>query len=184
VQSTQTMDTGEVAAPTRLRIAGLSRRALPWALFLLALAAAGAFAYLWQTSVRSEAASSELRTEARGFVVALTTFGSETIEDDVERIRSFATGSFAEEVDELFGPETITAIEKAEATSTGRVEEIFVQNVDAKSASVFAVVSEEVTNKNMDGPRTDIVRIEVGLVRLNDAWKINRVELFQTQANP
>ena len=184
MQSTQTMETAEVAAPDRLRLIRVNRRALPWALFLLALVAAGAFAYMWQTSVRSEADVAELRTEARRFVVALTSFGSETIQSDVERIRSFAAGSFAEEVDELFGPETTAAIEKADATSTGRVEEIFVQDMDEKSASVFAVVGEEVSNKNMAGPRTDIVRMEVGLVRLGEQWKVDRVDLYQTQANP
>jgi hypothetical protein len=185
VQSTQTIDRTEAAAPVgRLGLHSVARGALPWILFLLALAAAGTFAYLWQTSVGSQAAESELRSQARRFVLALTNFGSKTIEDDVDEIRSFASGSFAKEVDELFGQETIAAIKKAEATSTGRVEKIFVQEIDGRSASVFAVVSEEVSNKNITEPRTDIVRMEVGLVRLNEQWKIDRVELFQTPANP
>jgi hypothetical protein len=184
VQSTQTIDRTEAAPVGRLGLHSVARGALPWILLLLALAAAGTFAYLWQTSVGSHAAESELRSEARRFVLALTNFGSKTIEDDVDDIRSFASGSFAKEVDELFGKETIAAIKKAEATSIGRVEKIFVQDIDARSASVFAVVSEEVRNKNITEPRTDIVRMEVGLVRLNEQWKIDRVELFQTPANP
>ena len=181
--STQTIERTD-AGPERLRFAWINRRAVPWALFLVALAAAGVFLFLWQSAMGTDAAASELRAEARRFVLALTNFGSETIEGDVEEIRSYAAGSFAEEVDELFGKETIAAIEKAEATSTGRVEEIFVQDVDGNSASVFAVVTEEVRNKNMGEPRTDIVRMEVGLVRLGDRWKIDRVELFQTPVNP
>jgi hypothetical protein len=114
----------------------------------------------------------------------MTNFGSDTIERDVEEIRSFATGTFASEVDELFGTQTIAAIKEAEATSTGRVEKIFVQELDADSSSVFAVVSEEVANKNMAEPRADVIRMEISLVRQDEQWKINRIDLFQTQANP
>jgi Mce-associated membrane protein len=184
MQSTQTMEKTKAAAPERLRLGLATRGALPWALFVMALSAAGIFAYMWQSSIGSEAAESELRAEARRFVLALTNFGSDTIESDVEGIRSHAAGSFADEVDELFGTETIAAIKKADATSTGSVEKIFVQEMDENSASVFAVVSEEVSNKNIAEPRTDIVRMELGLAKLGDRWKIDRVELFQTPANP
>jgi len=186
VQSTQVVERTEVtgAEAHGVRVAGIGRRSLPWALFVVAVAAAGVFFYLWQSEVGSETDTSALRAEARRFVLALTNFGSETIEGDVDRIRSFAAGSFADEVDELFGTETIAAIEKAEATSTGRVEEIFVQEMEPGSASVFAVVVEEVRNRNLTEPRTDVVRMEIGLVRLDDSWKIDRVDLFQTPANP
>ena len=186
MQSTQVVERNEVsgAEARSLQVAGTGRRTLPWALFVVAVAAAGVFWYLWQSEVGSETDTSALRADARRFVLALTNFSSETIEGDVGRIRSFAAGSFANEVDELFGSETIAAIEKAEATSTGRVEEIFVQEMDQDSASVFAVVIEEVRNRNMTEPRTDVVRMEVGLVRLGDSWKIDRVDLFQTPATP
>jgi hypothetical protein len=184
VQSTQVVEQTEGTRADGVPLTGIPRRTLPWALFLVAVAAAGVFAYLWQSAVGSEADTSALRAEARRFVLALTNFGSETIERDVDRIRSFAAGPFADEVDELFGAEIIAAIETAEATSTGHVEEIFVQEMEGNSASVFAVVSEEVRNKNMTEPRTDVVRMEIGLIRLHDWWKIDRVNLFQTQANP
>ena len=186
MQTTQVAERTEAteAKSPGIRVAGLGRRTLPWTLVVVAVVAAGAFWSLWQSEVRSGTDTSALRAEARRFVLALTNFGSETIEDDVDRIRSFAAGSFADEVDGLFGTETIAAIEKAEATSTGRVEEIFVQEMDEHSASVFAVVVEEVRNRNMTDPRTEVVRMEVGLVRINDSWRIDRVELFQTPAGP
>ena len=190
MQPTDTIERVELSKDRRVELSkdrrvgpalgsGLRAR-LPWLLLVLALAAAGAFAYLWQTAAGSAQAESELRAEARRFVLALTNFGSETIEDDVDEIRSFASGPFADEVDELFGNATIAAIRKAEAASTGRVEEIFVQEMDGGSASVFAVVRGEVANKNIAEPRTDVVRMEVGLVRSGERWKVERVELFQS----
>ncbi|MPZ69888.1 MAG: hypothetical protein GEU71_10190 [Actinobacteria bacterium] len=154
-------------------------RALPWTLFVLALAAAVTFAVLWQTS-GEDAGREELEDQAERFVLALTNFSSETIDADVEEIRSFATGTFEDQVNELFSEETVAAIKEAEATSTGTLEALFVQSMSDEDASVFAVLSEEITNQSLDEPRSDIVRMEVGLVKTGGGWKVDSVELFQS----
>ena len=157
-----------------------SGRALPWTLFVLALAAAVTFGVLWQTSSGEDAERKELEDRAESFVLALTNFSSDTIDADVEAIRSFATGAFEDQVNELFSEETIAAIEQAEATSTGTLEALFVQSMTDEDASVFAVLSEEITNQTLDEPRSDIVRMEVGLVKTGEGWKVDSVELFQS----
>src|SRR5918996_1713476 len=82
---------------------------LPWVLVAVAVAGAAAFAVLWQGAEAEQRAENELRDRARAFVLALTNFSSDSIQADVEEIRSFATGRFAEEVDTLFGEQTIAA---------------------------------------------------------------------------
>lgn len=155
-------------------------RVLPWALLAPALVAAVAFAVLWQRAEGAQRAEGQLRDRAREFVLALTDFSSESIESDVDDIRSFATGRFAEEVDQLFSDETIAAIEEAEATSRAEVQEVFVQSMGSESASVFVVVSEEVTNKTLDEPEPGLIRLEIEMVKSASAWKVEDVRLFQS----
>lgn len=155
-------------------------RALPWVLFVLALAAAITFALLWQTSDGDDSGKKELEDRAESFVLALTNFSSATIEADVEEIRSYATGAFEEQVNDLFSEDTVAAIKDAEATSTATLEALFVQSMSEDSATVFAVLREEITNLTLDEPRSDIVRMEVGLVKTEGGWMVDSVELFQS----
>lgn len=155
-------------------------RALPWGLSAVAAAGLVTLAILWQGQ-RSEAVRrEEVRETTRGFAEALTTFSAETIERDVAEIRSYAVGGFADEVEETFGPDRVQAIRESEARSVGRVQDVFVQSVEGPSASAFAVVEETVVNQAQAAPRTDVLRMEVGLIRTEDGWKVESVELLQS----
>ena len=153
---------------------------LPWILVAVAVAGAAAFAVLWQGAEAEHRAENELRDRARAFVLALTNFSSDSIQADVDEIRSFATCRFAEEVDTLFGEQTIAAIEEAEAASRSEVQELFVQSMGSESASVFAVVSEEITNRSLEEPQPGVIRLEVELLKTGSGWKIEGVQLFQS----
>lgn len=153
---------------------------LPWLLLVVAVLAAGAFAQLWQRAESAQDRELELRHRARGFVLALTNFSSGSIESDVDEIRSYATGRFAEEVDTLFSDQTIDAIERAKASSSSDVEDLLVQSMGAERASVFAVVSEEVTNEALQEPQLGVIRLEVDLLKTDAGWKVEGVQLFQS----
>lgn len=159
---------------------GRPRAMLPWILFVAALLAAGAFAALWQRAEGVQDQERELRARTRAFVLALTNFSSESIQSDVDEIRSYATGRFAEEVDTLFSNQTIDAIERAKASSSSDVRELFVQSMGPDSASVFAVMSEEVTNASLQEPQRGVIRLEVELLKTASGWKVEAVQLFQS----
>lgn len=161
-----------------------SGRALPWALFAVAAAAAITFGVLWNAARTQDARRAELTETAREFVVALTNFSSSTITDDVGELRSFAHGRFEDEIDSLFSDETVAVIERVEATSESEIEAIFVQRLDDTSGSVFAVASVTIDNTGIDNPRTDIVRMEIGFVAAGDEWRVDSVELFQSPGAP
>lgn len=162
------------------RLRGLPWRSLlPWILFALALLAAATFAFLWQQAVAEERERDEVRAAARDFVLALTNFSAQTIEEDTQRIRSFAVGDFEREAEAFFGAEAIAAIRESEAASSGQIDELFVQGMSEDEASVFAVVSETVTNRALEEPRTDTLRLEVGMIRTRNGWRVNSVDVFQ-----
>jgi Mce-associated membrane protein len=134
---------------------------------------------MWQEGETREGERAEVEAAAEGFVTALTNFSADTIEADATEIKSFAVGDFAEEVETFFGAEAIAAIKEAQAESTGEIESIFIQDISEDQASVFGVVSETVTNSTLTDPRSDVLRLEIGMIRTAAEWKVNRVDVFQ-----
>ena len=155
-------------------------RHIAWFLFGLALIAAGVFAALW-LDLRTEADErAELEQQTERFVLALTNFSADTIDQDVAEIKGFAVGDFAEEADVFFGKEAIDAIKTADARSEGEIESIYVQSLEGDTASVFAVVSETVINSDLAEPRTDVLRMNVDLVESESGWRVTNVDVLQS----
>src|SRR5918996_6486699 len=71
-------------------------------------------------------------------------------------------------------------IEEAEAASRSEVQELFVQSMGSESASVFAVVGEELTNRSLEEPQPGVIRLEVELLKTGSGWKVEGVQLFQS----
>lgn len=139
-----------------------------------------AFGALYLQDQQAEAQRDEVEDVARAFVLDLTNFSYETIEEDAAEIKAFATGDFENEVDAFFGEQAIEAIEASEAASSGRIESLFVQSLDEDQASVFVVVEETITNSGLGEAQTDILRLEAGLLKVGDEWKVDRVDIFQS----
>lgn len=156
-------------------------RGFPWVLFGLALGAAVTFALLWTFDVgTAEGRQTEVRDTARRFLLALTNFSAQRIEDDVEEIRAFGVGQFAEEVEQTFSEERLAAIRENQVVSTGRVESVFVQSLEGSTASVFAVVNETIVNASLTAPRADVLRVELEMIETPDGWKVSTVEILQS----
>lgn len=153
---------------------------VPWAAFALAVAAAVTFGVLWQQGVAEEDQRDEVTEVARSFVSALTNFSAATIDVDATEIKSYAVGDFKEEVETFFGAEAIAALKEAEAESTGEIQALFLQSLDEEEASVFGVVEQSIANNSLNEPRTDTLRLEVGLIETSEGWKVNRVDIFQS----
>jgi hypothetical protein len=155
-------------------------RWLPWILLVIAMGIAATFAYLWwqhESEARTKEEVEEVSTE---FLNALTDFSADTIEQDVEEIKSYAVGNFADEVDTFFGPDGIELIKEAEATSEGDVQAVYVQSLGEGTASVFALVNETITNVDVSDPATDKLRVEIELIETkDDGWKVQAVQVLQ-----
>lgn len=91
-------------------------------------------------------------------------------------------GAFAAEVDETFSAERLEAIRANRAESRGQVRTVFVQRLEGDSATAFGVVDETVINSASPEPRTDVLRVELGLIQTTEAWKVDRVEILQSPA--
>jgi hypothetical protein len=151
----------------------------PWVLFAVAFVTAAVFAWLWYQGRGSDSGQPQVKQTATEFVVALTNFRAETIDQDVARIKGFAVGDFASQVDQVFGPNFFQQAKKAKVVSTGRIRSVFVQSLSGGSASVFAVVDETFQNAT-ESPRTEVVRFNIMLIDTKDGWKVESVELLQS----
>lgn len=153
---------------------------VPWILFFVAAVAAVTLGALLLQQRSEDDLRVEARETARSFATALTNFSHETIDQDAQEIRSFAVGAFEQEVDAFFGPDAVAAIKEAAATSTGEIVALFVQSLEDDEASVFAVVEVTIANSATDEPQTDLLRMELGMIRTGGRWKVGRVDLFQS----
>ena len=155
-------------------------RILPWTLFVLAVGAGGYAGWLWQQGEMQERREREVLAVARDFLTTITNFQADTIDQDVEEIRAFAVGNFADEVGEFFGQENVDRIKEAEAVSVGRIESVYLQSLSGDTASVFGVVNEVVTNNTSPTAQTEVVRFNVDMIETASGWKISDVEILQT----
>jgi len=158
----------------------LRARALPWMLAVLSLASAGTFGLLWQRSQAAEHRRTEVTATADRFLAALTNFRGTTIHADVARIRGFAVGDFASQVDQFFGPTTTQAIQRANAASTSHVRSVFVESLSGSTATVFGVVDESVTSTASPAPRAEVLRLEIGMIETSTGWKVDHVDILQS----
>lgn len=174
---------GVVRAPRAIGrgvTAAFRSRILPWSLLVLALVGAGFLAQQWRQEQQEQDRGKVVLAVARDFMSALTNFQATTIERDVNRIRSYAVGDFADQVDTFFDQEAVDGIKEAEARSVGQVSSVFVQSLSGATASVFGVVNQIVTNQTSPTPTRDVVRLDVQMIQTAAGWKVSRVEILQS----
>jgi hypothetical protein len=167
-----------VGTPRAGRGKGLLR-ALPWALFVLALAAAVVFAIAWRGVQSREHQRTEVASIATQFLQALTNFGGPTIDRDVAEIRSYAIGDFANQVATFFDDATVSALRSANAVSVGHVESVFIESLSGDTAEAFGVVNETLSNAKT-AAHPEVLRVDVEMVMTPSGWKVDRVTLLQS----
>jgi len=157
-----------------------SSRALPWALAAVFLVTALAGWWLVRDARLKDTRSAAVQSTTTNFLTALSTFSAQTIEGDVQRIRSYAVGDFATQVQQTFSSARIAQIKSAKVASQGAVQSVFTESISGSQATVFGVVDENISNASNQTPRADVLRVEVGLIETTDGWKVNSVNILQS----
>jgi hypothetical protein len=166
---------------------GRFRRNLSWGLFTVAVVLALVFALLWRGAVSdrdrlagAETEKADVTRTATAFLEALTNFKGATIDDDVARIRSFAVGDFAGQLETFFDADAREALRKAQAESTGDVQAVFIQSLSGEDASVFGTVQETLVNTSTTTPRTQLVLVDIQMIHTDAGWKVSKVDILQS----
>jgi hypothetical protein len=137
------------------------------------------FATLWLLEVRSDRQADRAEDTARDFVVALTNFDGDTINEDFDRIESYATDDFVEDLDRFFDAETRQALATVQASSRGQIRHIYMQSFDDGRARFFAVVDQTIANSKLPAPQSDELRLEFGLRQVNGNWRVYDLRVLQ-----
>jgi Mce-associated membrane protein len=154
------------------------RRWVLGALVGLLLAAVVAESVLLFRGSAAERARSEVRDLASRFLAALTTYNTETLAAQRERVLAMATGRFRSDYDQLTGQAFLSALRERQADSRGRVLRVAVTAVGEETAQALGLVEVSITNKDLPAPRVERNLIELSLVRTTRGWRVDAVSVL------
>lgn len=137
------------------------------------------FATLWLLEVRADRQAEGAEDTARDFVIALTNFDGDTINEDFDRIESYATDDFVEDLDRFFDAETRQALATVKASSRGQIRHLYLQSFDDGRARFFAVVDQTIANSKLPAPQSDELRLEFGLRQAKGNWRVYDLRVLQ-----
>jgi Mce-associated membrane protein len=150
-------------------------------LFVAVLGIAGTvFFYVrWKDLDDQAAQRDEVEDSAQEFLQALFTWDGTTIDDDFDRILSYATGDFEQEAQSTFNDDEIRqSLRENRAGSRADELDTFVRSINGDEARVFAVVDQTAANQEFPEGRSDTVRIEIGMTREDGEWKVFDVNVL------
>jgi Mce-associated membrane protein len=190
----QNADTGTEPYVVVTEGAGRRRRAstgIPrWLVGALAVIAGLGVAFaivfgIWWNGMRVQAANrSAAEATAKNFLIALTNFDSKSVNADFRRITSYATGDFAKQAQQFFGPQIRQQLEATQAQSRGEISSIYVQSASSNNASVYAVVDQTIVNRNFNAPQADELRIVLTMNKGGAGWRVGEVTVLQAPSTP
>jgi hypothetical protein len=143
------------------------------------MALALTFGILWNGKRVQDNNRAAAQHTAQNFLIALTNFDSKTINSDFKRITSYATGNFANQATQFFGPQIRQQLQVAQAQSRGEISSIYVQSASSNRASVYAVVDQTIVNKSFNAPQADELRVVLTMNKVSGGWRVGDVTVLQ-----
>jgi hypothetical protein len=139
---------------------------------------------IWWNGMRVQADNrAAAQHTAQNFLVSLTNFDSRTVNADFKRITSYATGDFAKQAQQFFGPQIRQQLQATQAQSRGEISSIYVQSASANNASVYAVVDQTIVNRNFNAPQADELRVVLTMNKVSAGWRVGEVTVLQAPAS-
>lgn len=160
---------------------------LPWILAIIGLVGTVGFGLAWRaessssdgaTAASQVGVDSEMAQAARGFAESLTNFDGATIDRDFDRITARSAGEFRSQADQFFSTEVRAELKEAQASSRGEIRSAYVQTDEGDRGTVFVVVDQTIANNRSPQPQSDTLRMELGMVRRDGEWKVERVAVL------
>jgi Mce-associated membrane protein len=152
-------------------------------LAILGLAGTLLFGFAWNSERSEDNAEASMKTSASDFLVALFDFDGRTIDEDFDNVLSYATGDFADQAEAQFADDdTRAALREVQASSRVEVRDLFVQSFDGDSGRVFAVVDQTIANNQFPQPRSDQVRLEISMRKVDGEWKVSALDVLEAPA--
>ena len=124
---------------------------------------------------QDEKRNSEVLDVTREVVAGLVSLDYRRSKADLDRIKSVATGSFQQQIEQL-ATSFEQVLSSGEVLSTGSVKEAGIITADDDAAQVLAAVSSIVKNTEAPDGQQRVYRMKVDLTAADHAWKVSNVE--------
>ncbi|MFC0081095.1 hypothetical protein ACFFRE_02835 [Aciditerrimonas ferrireducens] len=147
---------------------------------LCALAAIG-FGLAWANLEGTQQATSQVEAVSRAFVLDLTNLTPQTVDQRITDLLAASTGSFANQARSFFdsgNPPVRDALISAKAVEQGQIRSLAVEQVNGSTASSFAVVDVSYTNDKLSSPQSDVLRLQLDLVKTAAGWRVSNVTVL------
>ena len=121
----------------------------------------------------------EVEETAEKFAVALSSYDYRRLDRDLRNVREMGVGNFRYQYQQILGGDAFqTALRQNEAVATARVlKGPYLAELSDDEARTFTVLAQTVRGKAPAQPQTRNVRVESILVRTDDGWKVDWVEI-------
>lgn len=144
-------------------------------------AAAVGFGLAWANLEGTQQAARQVLAVSRAFVLDLTNLTPSTVDQRITDLLDASTGSFAAQAKSFFdsgSPPVRDALIDARAVEQGQIRSLDVEAVNGSTASSFAVVDVSYTNDKLHSPQSDVLRLQLDLVKTAQGWRVSDVTVL------
>lgn len=143
-----------------------------------------AFGVMWAHDRSAASDQADARGVASEFLLDLTNFGPKTLEADFARMQALATGSFATQARQTLAPNLRSQLIAAQVQTEGHIRHLWIQSYSGDAASFFAQVDQTFRNNKSPAVRSDQLRAEVDLSKVDGQWKVAQVTTIGAGTTP
>ena len=136
----------------------------------------------WRHLDNRNRAAGQVTAASSLFLNALTNFNANNIDATVQHLQDMSTGNFKDQAGQFFSTDVRQRMAKVQATSRGQIHYLYVESIDADTATTYAEVDQTIANLNFSRPEQDVLRVALTLKKLSVGWRISEVTVLQGPA--
>jgi Mce-associated membrane protein len=146
------------------------------AVVLVLAATAGLLVVRAESGDRLERARSEAQAAAEAHAVTLLSYDYRHLDRDFARARDVLTGSFADDYATTTEKVVRPSAEEVKAVVTAEVAASSVVRAGSDRVVVLLFVDQTTTSTRLEGPKVDLNRVRLTMVRSGGEWLVGQVD--------
>jgi hypothetical protein len=143
-----------------------------------------AFGVMWGHDRSAASDQAAAHNTASEFLLDLTNFGPKTLESDFSQMQRMATGNFAVQARQTLAPNLRSQLIAAQVQTQGHIQHLWIQSYSDSASSFFAEVDQTFRNNKSPAVRSDTLRVEVDLSKVDGQWKVAQVTTIGSGTTP
>jgi hypothetical protein len=147
---------------------------------VLGVAGTIGFAVAWHNLDSQQGDVSTAKKQAQNYIIALTNFDPKGLDNEINKIESYATGNFKTSISQFFSNDTRKSLLSSNAASRGQVRAIYPQSDSGGRITFFAVVDDTIANNKLSAPASDEIDMTVDMVNTSQGWRVANNTFLQS----